>query len=49
MDAFSKQPAKDDVTASDSKPDATKTSGGDLFIVDNSDAKLTNLLHQYCS
>ena len=39
IDASSKRPARDDVTASDSKPDAVKTSGGDLFIVDNSDAE----------
>lgn len=49
MDELSKQPAKDDLAASDRKPDATKPSGGDLFIVDNSDAELTNLLHRYCS
>ena len=49
MDALSTQPVKDDVTAPDRKPDPAKPSGGDLFMVANSDAELTNLLHRYCS
>ncbi len=39
IDASSKRPVKDNVTASDSKPNPNKSSGGDLFIVDNSDAE----------
>ncbi len=50
MDALSKQPAEDDVTVADSKPNPTKTSGGDLFIVDNSDAdwKVRRYLRDWC-
>ena len=50
MDALSKQPAENDVTVADSKPAPTKPSGGDLFIVDNSDAewKVRRYLRDWC-